>query len=136
VLLGAAGFGPGNSGVLWSGIACALAAAIALRESRRYGGPSVVRLVGAPAGRDHVLDNDEGRTRRPRAALARLLRRHLRRPAPGEVVSLHAARAVHVSATRIVLQSGGVSVVVWRDATDRVTFRRLAAWARWSAGAA
>jgi hypothetical protein len=46
------------------------------------------------------------------------------------------ARALYVGPERIVLLVEGRRRVVWRDATDQATFRRLAARARWRAAAA
>jgi pimeloyl-ACP methyl ester carboxylesterase len=83
--------------------------------------------AATPPLRSRVLDNQGLRRLR---ALPRLRRT----AAQAAVVRLRGARASYAGAARIVLHDRHQRVVVWRDATDRDTFRRLAAWARWRTG--
>lgn len=98
--------------------ACAAGALRCVRSARSARLPRALRLV--------ARDDSEPRRWAPsRAQRARF---------DAGVVTLAGARVVHVSAGRIVLRAEGASAVVWRDAVEAATFRRLAALARWSRG--
>ncbi len=68
----------------------------------------------------------------PRSRPARAVAAWRRAWARPGCVTLAGARAVHVSPRRIVLRSASGGAVVWRDAVDGDTFRRLAVRARWA----
>ena len=119
----------------WLPAGAFLAAALATLVAARAGAPHrLLRLEAAPpepagAGLYDVLDKLRERLRQGRARPWRS------GPAPAlEEVCLRGARAAYAGPMRIVLEDGRRRVVVWRDATDRDTFRRLAAWARWRTG--
>jgi hypothetical protein len=113
--------------------AVAATAVAAIAAARRPSGPLQLDLLPAPQvrkGRAPASDNGS----LPARARARLLepaRAALFGAPGGGTVALAGAQAVHASASRIVLSAKGRQVTVWRDATDRDTFRRLCVRARW-----
>ena len=127
-------------------MALLLAAAASLRAARAAHGAQWVRLDPSPdpppdppapkgplARPINVLDNfrmlNPRRWPRPARAAWRAAVRGAAEPAGP--VRLRGARAIYAGPGCIVLQDMRRRLVVWRDATDRDTFRRLAAWARW-----
>jgi hypothetical protein len=117
---------PGTSGwQLWiPAMICLLAMAASLCSALRPRQPSYLVLV--PSSAAAAVQDAPRRARgrhRPESALP-----WRDCPAP---VALAGARAVNRGRTRIVMRAGSRSVAIWRDATDRDTFRRLAAMERW-----
>lgn len=126
---------------------CLLAMAVALLAALRPREPACLILVpfepplssrlsaelSAPLS---VQDAVDRRAPALRALTGRLRawRPAARLAAAPATLTLAGARAVHLGETRIVLRAGGHCVAIWRDATDRDTFRRLAARERWRLG--
>jgi hypothetical protein len=91
-------------------LCCFIGACAALVDARRGGVPRTLELFAK-------RPLDAGRVLPPGSR------------APGRVI------AKRVGRSRLVLQcANGARAVVWRDATDPDSYRRLAALARWSPG--
>lgn len=130
---------PTRAAALAAAVACAAAACAAVAGILRARGTLRVRLL--PGAEADVLDTGKPAPPlrpAPRAwvgqAAAAWGRQGRGRLEDGAEMTLVGARAVHVSGSFIVLRAGRRQLTVWRDATDRDTFRRLAARARWGGG--
>jgi hypothetical protein len=107
----------------------------------RERGTCTVRLLSAAQALDHPGPDDAAHAalRRADASAARRARaaaRWRRIVARPPCITLVGARAVQVSPLRIVLHCASGPLVIWRDAVDADSFRRLAVSARWARGVA